>query len=211
VGWDEQFFNKEGMVIREESYTPELLASGQCDFYPGVLASLPWRLKKLDFVILFPERLTAIVPKSKQVEFKTHTDLCGKVTAVVKHTTYHTWLQDQNRGMCTTHPIQIKFTTIFKDMWTEVDKGRVDFILLEMRSAIWHIRYQFKNSVAAFTVGPMEYYGWGFRKDDKDLQAVVQKFFDIQRADENSTLNQISEKYFGMSLIDYIGLITKLE
>jgi hypothetical protein len=54
---------------------------------------------------------------------------------------------------------------------------------------------------------------WGLYHHHANLLRVdaVQKFFDTQRADENSTLNQISEKYFGMSLIDYIGLVTKIE
>jgi membrane-bound lytic murein transglycosylase MltF len=211
VGWDEQFFNKEGMVVREDSYTPELLTSGQCDFYPGFLSPLPWRLKKLDVVILLPTRFIVIVHKSKQVEFKTPADLCGRVAATVKDSIYHTWLQEQNQGGCVANPIQMEFVTTVDDMWVELDKGRVDFILDNMLPAIWYTRYQAKNAVAAFTVGPMEYQGWGFRKEDKDLQAAVQKFFDIQRADENSPLNKIWEKYYDMTLTDFVGLITKIE
>jgi membrane-bound lytic murein transglycosylase MltF len=211
VEWDEQFFNKDGVVVREESYTPELLASGQCDVYPNALALYPWRLKKLDIVILIPDRSIVIVPKSKQVEFKTPADLCGKVAATVKDTGLHMWLQEQNKGLCAVHPIQIEFTTTFDDMWVEVDKGRVDFILSITYAAIWLTRHEFKNSVGVFTVGPMDYLGWGFRKEDKDLQAAVQKFFDTQRAAEDSPLNQIWEKYLGMTLVDYIGLVTKIE
>jgi membrane-bound lytic murein transglycosylase F len=29
VEWDEQFFNKEGKVVRDDTYTPELMASGK--------------------------------------------------------------------------------------------------------------------------------------------------------------------------------------
>jgi ABC-type amino acid transport substrate-binding protein len=129
----------------------------------------------------------------------------------VKDTADHTQLQEQNQGLCAAHPIQMEFVATWDNKWTEVDKGRVNFILDNALPAIWYTRHQAKNSVAAFTVGPMEYLGWGFRKEDKDLQAAVQKFFDTQRADENSTLNQIWEKYYGMTLIDYIGLITKIE
>jgi hypothetical protein len=210
VEWDEQFFNKEGVVAREESYTPELLASGQCDVYPNFLVPFPWRLKKLDVVILLPTRTIVMVHKSKQVEFKTPIDLCGKMAATVKDTGFHMLSQEWNQGVCAANPIQMEFTT-FEDMWAEVDKGRVDLILYDTLGAIWFTRHQAKNVVAAFTVGPMVYQGWGFRKENKDLQEAVQKFFDTQRADENSPLNQIWDKYWGMTLIDYIGLITKIE
>ena len=47
VDWDEQFFNKDGQTVREDSYTPELMASGKCDVYSTGLTRLPWREKKL--------------------------------------------------------------------------------------------------------------------------------------------------------------------
>jgi len=46
VEFDEQFFNKEGVVVREASYTPELLASGTCDFHATDLSRTSWRLNK---------------------------------------------------------------------------------------------------------------------------------------------------------------------
>jgi membrane-bound lytic murein transglycosylase F len=210
VGWDEQFFNKEGVVVREGSYTPELLASGRCDFYP-YMTKLPWRLKKLDFVTLYPNRMMVLVHKSKKTEFKTPADLCGKVAATVKDTSFHTWLQEQNERVHVANPIQFEFVTNNEEGLQAVDEGRVDFTITNTEFAMWSTRHRVKNTVSAFVVGPMEYIGWGFRKEDKDLQAAVQKFFDTQRADENSPLNQIWDKYFDMTLIDFIGLMTKLE
>src|SRR5215475_10534274 len=52
VGWEEQFQNKEGKVIREAAYTPELLASEVCDFYATGFPKNEWRSKKMDFVTL---------------------------------------------------------------------------------------------------------------------------------------------------------------
>jgi membrane-bound lytic murein transglycosylase F len=211
VEWDEQFFNKDGVVVLENSYTPELLASGKCDFYPNTLVILPWRLNKLDFVTLYPTRYLVIVNKSKQAEFKAAADLAGKVAAILKEGAYQTWLQEQNESVYAANPIQIELVTTEDEGLKAVDEGKIDFTIVMAETAIWSTRHQFKNSVGAFAVGPMYEVGWAFRKEDKDLQAVVQKFFDTQRAAENSSLNQIWDKYFDMSLIDFIGLITKIE
>ncbi|MCI0561763.1 MAG: transporter substrate-binding domain-containing protein, partial [Nitrososphaera sp.] len=208
IEWDEQFLNKDGMIVREDSYTPELLASGKCDFYASYLARLPWRINKLDFVVLTPNRIMVMVNKSKQAEFKIPADLCGKVAAVLKASTFTTWLEEQNKGMCVAKPIQIKLLAGVEEGVKLVDAGSIDFTMLDTTDAIWRTRHQVKNTVAAFVVGPMDEGSWAFCKEDKDLQAAVQKFFDTQRADKNSALNQIWKKYYGMTLIDFIELIT---
>lgn len=126
VEFDEQFFNKEGVVAREDSYTPELLASGQCDLYPNNLTKNSWRLKKLDFVILFPSRMMVLVHKSKKVGFKTPADLGGKGAAVVKDTSYHTWLQEQNKSTYATNPIQIKLMGFDESLEAVVSRLTID-------------------------------------------------------------------------------------
>lgn len=207
VEWDEQFFNKAGKIVWEDSYTPELLASGRCDFYPGLLTKTPQRLKKLDFVTLFPSRTMVVVHKSKKARFNTVTDLCGKVAETTKDTSEHAWLQEQNQTVCTNNPIQIEFINI-EDTGSGVDESVTDFWLTDADAAIWETHHRFKNSIGTFTVGPVKEIGWGFRKEDKDLQAAVQKFFDTQKAIKDSTLNTIWKKYLGITLIDFIGLIT---
>ena len=58
-------------TVREDSYTPELMASGKCDVYSTGLTKLPWREKKLAFVTLYPTRMVVVVNKSRKEEFKT--------------------------------------------------------------------------------------------------------------------------------------------
>ncbi len=96
IDLDEQYFNHKGKTDRDTAYTPALLASGKCDFYPNNLTKNEWRLKKLDFMALFPSRMMAIVAKSKQAQIKTVADLAGKTAAIEKDSSYHTWLQVQN-------------------------------------------------------------------------------------------------------------------
>ncbi len=47
-----------------------------------------------------------------------------------------------------------------------------------------------------------------FGKDDKDLQAAVQKFFTEQKNNDASPFNQIWQKYYGISLNKFISVIS---
>ena len=210
VLWDAQFHNREGKTEREASYTPALLASGTCDVYPTHLTKNAWRLTKLDFVTLFPSRMMVIVNQAHKARFHTATDLAGKVAAVEKDTSHHSWLQDQNTSTYAANPVHITLMP-FNDGVRAVDAGEVDFTLLDSDGALWATRYQFKNAVAAFPVGPLEEVGWAFRKDDKDLQVAVQAFFAAQRADPNSALQAHWTKTYGLSLTKFITLITAIK
>ncbi|MCI0529346.1 MAG: hypothetical protein L0Y56_18055 [Nitrospira sp.] len=74
---------------------------------------------------------------------------------------------------------------------------------------MWFTRLEGTNSVVVpFVVGPMYFFGWPVRKEDKDLQAALKKFFDEQRATKDSMLNKQWKNYCGMTLIDFIELVT---
>jgi len=206
VLWDAQFHNREGVTVREASYTPELLASGTCDVYPTHLTKNAWRLTKLDFVTLFPSRMMVIVNQAHKARFHTTADLAGKVAAVEKDTSHHSWLQDQNTSTYAANPVRLTLMP-FNDGIKAVDAGEVDFTLLDTDAAIWSTRHQFKQAMVVFPVGPTEEIGWAFRKDDKDLQAAVQAFFEIQKAMATSPLNQIWERAFGLTLTKFERLL----
>jgi len=206
VEWDEQFFNQDGVTVREAGYTPELLASGTCDLYPSNLTKNEWRLKKLDFVTLLPNRMMVIVPASQHSYVKSPADLAGKVAVIEKDTSYHTFLQEQNQSAYAENPIHIMLMATEK-AFEAVDAGSVDFTIVDSDAALWSVRNLLKISVMAFPVGATDEVGWAFRKQDKDLQAAVEQFFTRQRADEHSDLNQIWKTYFGMSLTKFIMLV----
>lgn len=207
VDWDEQFFNKQGKTDRDGGYTPELLASGRCDLYAGHMTKNAWRLKKLDIVTLYPGRMMVILSKPMQGKIKAAPDLAGKTTATDKDTSFHTWLQEQNQTLYAANPVTIKLMDTLKSM-TAVEAGEVDFVLTDANMAIWVTRNQLKAAKAGFTVGPTEELGWAMRKDDKDLQATVQKFFDQQKANDASAFNQIWQKHYGISLNKFISIIS---
>lgn len=210
VDWDQHFFNKEGKTVREGSYTPELLASAKCDLYPGNLTKNEWRLKKLDFVTVFPSRMMVIVAKEMKAKIKTAADLAGKTAAVEKDTSFHTWLQAQNQTTYAADPVNLELlgTT---DSLLAVEAGKADFTIADSDIAIWAVRHELKSATTAFPVGPIDEIGWGFRKDDKDLQAAAQKFIDVQRRNPDSELNSIWKKHFGRTLTEFIALMVAVK
>lgn len=210
VNWDEQFFNKEGKTVREAGYTPELLASGQCDLYPSNLTKNEWRSKKMDFVVLFPSRMMVIVNNWKKPLFKNSMDLAGKLVAVEKDTSFHTWLEEQNRVVHVDNPILIKLMSS-ADSLAAVDAGKADFTLLDSDMAMWSARHQLKNATVTFPVGATDEIGWAFRKEDKDLQAAAQKFFNSQRKDASTDLNKIWKNHYGRTLTEFIALMMSVK
>ncbi len=209
VGWDEQFFNKDGVTAYEDTYTPELLASGQCDFYPNNLAKNDWRLKKVDFVTLFPNRRMVVVKRSMRDQFNTLADLAGKTATVAKDTSFHTWLLEQNQGVFASRPVTIRLMPVDEGL-RAVAGGEADFTIIDADAAIWTVRNQYPEMEMAFAVGPTDEIGWAFRKEDRNLQEAVRGFFERQRTDKNSEFNRIWQKYYGMSLTDFIGLVSSI-
>ena len=210
VVWDTQFHNREGVTVREASYTPELLASGTCDVYPNHLTKRAWRLTKLDIVTLIPNRMMVLVHRTRQAQFRTPADLAGKVAAIEKDVSQHSWLQDENTSTYAANPVRIILMP-FNDGIKAVDAGEVDFTLLDTDAAMWLTRYQFKHAIVAFPVGPTEEIGWAFRKDDKDLQAAVQAFFETHEAMPISPLNRFGKRRYGLSLTKFIALVMAIK
>jgi len=206
--WDQQFHNKDGVTIKQESYTPFLMEKGDCDCYPNDLVMHEWRMKKLDFVVLFKTRMTVVTHRDKKGEFTTENDLKGKTAAVMKGTTYHTWLEEKNKTDFADNPVLIKFMST-DDSMKAVDSKSVDFTVIGADGALNWTRNKIKNSETAFFVGPVTQVGWAFKKSDKDLQKAAQECFrSLQKA--GSAFDTIWKEEVGIPLSDYILFITNL-
>lgn len=210
VEWDEQFHNADGVTVRDASYTPSLLARKTCDLYPSKLTKNDWRLKKLDFVILFRSRIMVVVNKADAAQFRSVSDLAGRMAAAEKDTSFHTWLQAQNASRFASSPVTIELMPMMRGI-EAVDRGLVDFTMMDSDAAIWSTRNQFTNSSVAFPVGEVDEIGWAFHKTDKELQAAVQGFFESQKGDSNSQLNRIWRRAFGLSLDRFEAIIKATE
>lgn len=210
VPWNEQFANAGGEVVYDGEYVPELLASGTCDLYPNNLAKTPWRLKKLDIVTMFPNRLIVLTGPDRKDSLRGPSDLAGKVAAVEKETSFHSWLLEQNRSVFSGNPIEIRLLPT-DQAFQAILAGEADFTVIDADAAFWAIRRQYDALHMAFPVGATDEVGWAMRKEDQELQQAVATFFTAQRAYDGSALNQLWNDYFGMNLQQFIGLLGSIQ
>lgn len=206
--WDQQFQNDKGVTDKEAAYTPALMDAGECDCYPNDVVKNDWRLKKLDFVILYRTRMVVVVNKDNQPAYKGVADLAGKKAAIQKGTSYHSWLETQNAGALASIPIQIQFMTTDESMQA-VDAKSVDFTIIGADGALNWTRNRVKNVVVAFPIGDTTEVGWAFRKKDRDLQEAVRRFFDSQAA-VGSRFDEIWKEKVGIPLSEFNVFITGL-
>ena len=174
--WNDQFRNRDGLVVHEDAYTPEPMASGRCDLYPNDLVRLAWREKKLDYVVLFVSRNTIIVNKRQKNAIRTMDDLAGRTAAVMEGTSFHTWLEGLNRDRFRDNPMTLVFMPQEAAL-KAVDAGDVDFGVSGADGALWAVNHVAQNAAVAFPAGPATEYGWCVRKGDKKLQEAVRRFF----------------------------------
>lgn len=207
VEWDEQFFNKDGKVVREDAYTPELLATGKCDLF-APLTKIDWRLSKFDFVTQNLNRMVVVVNKKKRTQFNGAADLAGKLAATMKESSWQTWMEEQNRTTYSANPIQINFVPS-RDVLKAVDNEVADFAISDMDLAMWFTKHELKNSVIAFAVGQKTELAWAFRRGDTDLKAALEKFVETQRNRKTSALNKVWLNNYGITLPEFIDMINQ--
>ena len=199
VQWGEQFQNDQGLTDLAAEYTPRLLASGKCDIYPSHLTRNEWRQKKMEFAILFSSRMMVLVHKDRVGDFQSLEDLGGKSASVDINTSFHTWLEEQNRETFKDNPVRLQVVTV-GDENIVVQTGEADFTLQDADVSLWEIANRMQDLRVAFPVGPVDYIGWGLRKEDVDLRDAAQSFFDTQLQDETSELNRIWKEEYGLTL-----------
>lgn len=204
--WDQQFHDSSGVTVLEGVYTPHYLQSEYCDIYPSHLTKNAWRLKKMDFAVLFPNRMMVIALKERLAEFQSEADLAGKNIAVAQHTSLHTWAREQNRNVYTDNPMTLVLVPHGQEL-PAVAAGNADFTVLDAEVSLWESTQRYTQMGVALPVGEIDEIGWGLRKEDQDLRLAVQDFFDAQIADETSGLNKIWKEEYGLSLNQFHLLI----
>ena len=210
IGWDEQFTDKEGKVVPEQSYTPELLASATCDFYATTLVKNPWRSKKMDFVMVHPSRLAIVVNQSNKGVMRTPADLKGKSVATFANSAYHTWVLDQNQSAYKDKPLRMELVDDENQAMKAVEDGKADFTILTAENALPWAGYQYPNTAVAFPVGSILEMGWTFRKEDKDLQSAADRFLRAQREDKSSLLNKQFKALYNMDVGEFSTMLSKM-
>lgn len=152
--------------------------------------------------------MTVIINKDNQNNIKSEADLKGKRAAVMKGTSYHTWIEEKNRTDFADNPVQITLMSTNESM-NAVDNKAVDFTVIGADGALNWTRNKVKNSVVGFFVGPVNQVGWGFKKGDKELLEAAKTFFDSQFK-VNSKLDLIWKEKVGITLSEFNLFITNL-
>ena len=210
IGWEEQFQNKDGKVLREEAYTPELLASEACDFYAAGFLKNEWRAKKMDFVTLNLSRFVVLVNDASKPAIKSAADLRGRRAATYKETAYEAWLTAQNQTVYKDAPVEIEYVADDDAIIKAVDARAVDFGLMVTDAALPLLR-QYSRVTGVFGVGPVAEMGWAFRKEDQDLQAAAQRFIRMQRKDPGSLMNKQFQSAYGKTVSEYDSFVQGLK
>ena len=164
---------------------------------------MDWRESKLAYVDLFHSRNTIIAHKSRIAGFRQLADLAGKTAAVMEGTSYHSWLEEQNKELYLSNPVQIVLLPQ-KTAIEAVSSDKYDFAITSADGAFWAIKNFAPDAAVAFAFGENRtVFGWCFRKQDTDLQDAVRLFFDQQTSQADSELNANWKKYIGISLSEF--------
>lgn len=209
IDWDEQFFNAQGQLDKQAEYSPVLLESGRCDVYPNMLTQADWRRNKLDIVTMFSTRVLIMAHPEAIATLIDEFSLGGHRAAVEAGTTYHTWLQEQNRTRFAHNPIEIYLLPTDQAL-ERVNQGLADFSMADARSAFWIVRHQYPDLIPAFPVGALDPVGWGIRKNNPELRLAIQQFFEQQRIEPDSALNAIWQRHFGMNMTQLMALLAAM-
>lgn len=208
--WDGLFHNANGVTDKEASYTPRLMAEGQCDMIGAVMVSLDWRLRKMEMECFLPSRMMIVAQKDRAANLREVSDLGGLTVSVEQSMSLHSWVEEQNDGPLNENQIHIDFRP-YDESIPAVDRGDADFTVVSVLDALYHTRNLVENSAVSFAVGPIDEGCWGYRKGDAEMGALIEAFFEEQTADTASELSQIWERYYGMSFADFVRLVSTIE
>jgi membrane-bound lytic murein transglycosylase F len=207
--WDEQFKNSHGKVVQEASYTPKLLESGACDLYPSNLTKNDWREKKMDFAVLFKNRMMILVNINDRAKYKSVEDLAGKTAGLEPETTWMDWVKEQNTNTLKKHPAKIVLIKT-ADAIPLLELGdKIDFTVVDSDVALWTSTHGRKQTSAVFSVGAPDSVGWAFQKDDKELRLLAEAFFATQKTKARSELDRIWQAAYGLSIQKFEKVVGK--
>lgn len=208
ASWDQQFHNDRGLTDKTATYTPQLLATGECDFYPNDLVMAEWRARMMDIIPFYQTRIVVIVKKERAANFRSIQDLKGRTVSVMKGTTYHSWVEERNKSDFADNPMRIRFVEKLEDRTSL--SGGVDFTLENADVAFAQTLRKDATVQIAFAVGPLLQVGWGFRKEDQTLQGAVKEFFAVQLQKAGSRFDQIWQEKRNIRLSEFTLMMSNI-
>lgn len=206
VKWEEFYENEQGQVVKEATYTPRLLARGDCDFFATSMTVIDWRLTKMDIPAIHSARIMVMVRQESGDSIRSVADLGGKQTVVTRETTLHALMLELNSTVLKTNPIKIR-TGSLGGTTHELLAGNVDFIFMDTSQGLQFLKENPGKVKLTFPVGPNQALGWGFAKYDPLLQRAFQRFVERERSQPQSEMNAIFRKYYGVSVDEFQSVV----
>lgn len=143
-------------------------------------------------------RQIVFVRNDKVDSIKSVDDLKGKVVGTQSGGTAEEYIdehEDFKQGMK-----DVKKYTDYISAFMDLENGRLDAIVAdEITGRYYMSKHPEKLAALEIVVGTVSDFGIGFRKEDTELRAEVQKVMDEMKAD--GTLAKISEKWFGKDIM----------
>lgn len=200
--WDEQFFNREGKLERDQRYVARLLENGECDLFPNDLHLLDWRLTKMDLVPYYTVRKMVVAHQRLRPLVKTPADLAGLRATVQKGTSYDGWLEQQNKTTYQARPVVVEHFPTAESV-QRVSRGLADFTVTGSEGAFKWIRSgEYDNLDLLFPVDDIVSVGWGIAPSAADLREALLRYFDDSLR-VGSELDRSWQRYYGISRTEY--------
>jgi ABC-type amino acid transport substrate-binding protein len=197
-----QFFEKDGAVDQrlmtdpQFSYTPDLLVRNQ--LYVATMSRTDWREKFLKFLPLYPTTLSFVI---REGEEKISADkLAGKTYALLRNTTYESWLRSQ---------IDLSELTVIdaasgEDAVRMVSRGIAD-VAVSDTAFVLALLDQYEN-VTFYPADPQfDVLSWAVARENTMLHGILEKTLDVLRRD--GTFAAIWNEYYPLPLDDYLSLL----
>jgi polar amino acid transport system substrate-binding protein len=157
----------------------ELIPSLQDSDFDLIISSMtatPERAREISFLEYFQAGTSILVPKGNPGKVGSMADLCG-ATVTLQAGTIHEELVDTQQADCGRRPIKARPLDSGTQVVLEVKFGRADAALADFPVAAYNAKVSGEGNdfqVVGDQIDPGPY-GIGVRKDDTDLQRVLQE------------------------------------
>jgi polar amino acid transport system substrate-binding protein len=157
----------------------ELIPSLQASKFDLIISSMtatPERAREISFLEYFQAGTSILVPRGNPEKVRSMADLCG-ATVTLQAGTIHQELVDGQQADCGAKPIKARPLESGTQVVLEVKFGRADAALADFPVAAYNAKVSGQGrdfQVVGDQIDPGPY-GIGVRKDDGDLQSVLQE------------------------------------
>ena len=169
------FRDFEGMPEPQRGWT-FARAERKFDLIISSMTATPERAREISFLEYFQAGTSILVPRGNPEGVKSMADLCG-ATVTLQAGTIHEELVDGQQADCGANPIRARPLESGTQVVLEVKFGRADAALADFPVAAYNAKVSGQGrdfQVVGDQIDPGPY-GIGVRKDDGDLQSVLQE------------------------------------